>query len=545
MDRPNWTKAKGEIKKVYDIFFDFNTKEMSYQDGFKIKQNTNCFPLVSSLLANMQEGYRLDFWLQGILNQVRYNNNGTSKPLKIYDDRLYDYQNNSVANLMLMNNVGIFNQQRTGKTPTVLIAVREKNFKKTIITLKASLLFQWREEIITWLGYEPILVNDPPRKRKELYKQFFDSDKEEILLISYDTLKIDWSNFQDNKYDCIIADEADFLRNNSVRTRNLTKVREQCEFAWLLTGTPVVNGKEDIVPLIAFLYPRISKWNLYGYFFFMGKQKFQSGGVKINFLFKSSYEAILQEWLELFTLNTKREEVWDLIPPVKKQVIHIPMKTQQYKLYDSMLNYYVMGKKGNEVAADGVLATITRLRQIMLDPRIIEGLDSKVKGAKTEEILQYVKDFHKTKKIIIFGDYTRYLNLIHSELDKLNIESGLFTGQIKHKERDETKNNFQNGDLNVILVNTEAGAKGLTLSNGDVIIFAQNSFSYILREQAEDRFIAQDDRPREIIDFVTDFPNKYLNIEEVILEAQSTKKSETEVINNWKQMLTDLRNKEK
>ncbi len=535
-------KTKGKIRQVFDIFFDLDTQDPLYRTGFKIKQWTNCAPLVSSSLAPLEEGYKLDFTLQGILNQLRYNNDGKTKPLKIYDKRLYDYQNKSVANIMLMKNVGVFNQQRTGKTPTVLIAVREKKFKKTIITMKASLLFQWREEIVTWLGYEPILVNHTPKKRKELYQQFFQSEKEEILLVSYDTLKLDWIQFQDDKYDCLIIDEADFIRNQSTRTKNLKKVREQCDFTWLLTGTPVVNGKEDIVPLVAFFYPRLSRWNLYNYFFFQSKQRFQSGGVKMHFLFKKSLEKELQEWLELFTLNTKREEVWDLIPPIKKQVVHIPMKPAQEKLYRDMLEYFVIGEEGKEVAADGMLATITRLRQIMLDPRIIEDLESKVKGAKTDAIIQYVKDFHSTKKIIIFADYTRYLNLLKEELDKLKIESGLFTGQVKHSERNEVKKSFQHGDLNVILVNTEAGAKGLTLSNGDVIIFAQNSYSYVLREQAEDRFIAKDDKPREIIDFVSGYPSQRQNIEEVILDAQRNKKTEAEVVNNWKQMLTEARN---
>ncbi len=542
-------KIKGEIHRIEDIFYNLNTQDTWNQNGMKIRQWNNCFPLVESTLDFLEEGYKLQIWLKALTQRLQYNNDGSTTPLKIYDERLHDYQNKSVANMLLMKNIGVFNQQRTGKTPTVLIAIREKKFKKTIITMKASLLLQWKEEIIKWLGYDPILVNHPPKKRKELYEKFKQSNKEEILLVSYDTLKLDWLSLQGARYDCLVIDEADFVRNNSKRRENLLKVRSCCDFCWLLTGTPTVNGKHDIVPLISFMYQKVAKYKLYNYFFFTGIQKFgktkkNKEMFKTNFIFQESLSVVLQQWLELFTLNTKREEVWKLIPPVKETVIHVPMCERQKKHYYEILHYYATGSYGNEVLAKGVLAIITRLRQIMLDPRIIEDLNSNIVGAKTKQIMQYVKDFHKEKKIIIFADYTKYLNLLSREFTKIKINTGLFTGEVKQNERNEVKHAFQDGDLNVILVNTEAGAKGLTLSSGDVIIFAQNSYSYILREQAMDRFIAQDDRPREIIDYVCEnSDNIEENIEESILDIQKFKKNQTDLVNNWKKILTEIRNK--
>ncbi len=544
-------KVKGTITRVEDIFYNLSTQDSWSRTGIKIKQWDNCFPLVDSTLEFLQEGYTLQIWLKALATKIQYNNNGDTIPLKIHDERLHDYQNKSVSNIMLMNNVGVFNQQRTGKTPTVLIAVREKKFKKTIITMKASLLLQWKEEIQKWLGYDPIVVNQPPKKRVAIYDNFKNSNKEEILLVSYDTLKLDWLLLQDTEYDCLIVDEADFIRNRSKRKENLLKVRQKCKYCWLLTGTPTVNGKHDIIPLISFMYPKVVMYRLYDYFFFKGIQRFGKSKknkerIKTNYIFQESLGIVLQQWLELFTLNTKREEVWNLIPPVKETVVHVPMGEKQKKHYYDILNFYVTGSEGNEIVAKGILAIITRLRQIMLDPRIIEDLNSTIVGAKTKQITQYVKDFHQTKKIIIFADYTKYLNLLSEEFTKIKIKTGLFTGEVKNNQRNVVKHSFQDGDLNVILVNTEAGAKGLTLSSGDVIIFAQNSYSYILREQAMDRFIAQDDRPREVIDYICEYSdNIEENIEEAILDIQKFKRNQTDLVNNWKKILTKIRNKNK
>ncbi len=535
-------KIRGEITKVTDIFYNISTQDINTQRGIKIKQWDNCYPLEHHFLNQLEDAYQLAIPLYLLLDEIKHNNIGDTKPKKIYDSRLYDYQNKSVANMMLMKNIGVFNQQRTGKTPTVLVALREKKFKKTIITMKASLLYQWKEEIETWLGYEAILINHSPKKRHELYEKFQKSEGTEILLISYDTLKLDWEKFQKDFYDCLVVDEADFLRNvGTKRTKCLFKVRKRCKFCWLLTGTPAVNDRHDIIPLVSFMNGVVSSWNLSDFFFWRQKISMGRGRVKTYYQFNQGLETILQNWLQLFTLNTKRKEVWNLIPAVKRTIIHIPMEGKQLEHYNNLLHYFVSGEREKVFYAENTLITILRLRQLMLDPRIIDGLGFKGKSSKTKQIIQYVKDFHKTKKIIIFADFTKYLNLLKEEFDNIKIESGLFTGQINQKDRHKTVSSFQKGKLNVILVNTEAGAKGLTLSSGDVIIFAQNNYSYVLREQAEDRFIAQDDKPREIIDFISTFTgNSDLNVEESILQAQKRKQNETSIINNWKEMLNKI-----
>ncbi len=521
------------IPRILDKFlFSYQSNDSLNNNGFKMGEHENVYPLTKTTLDWTSLEVELLHLLNDSLNNIKYNNDSKTKPTKIYDKRLYDYQNKSVDNLMKMKNVGIFNEQRTGKTPTTLITIREKGFKKTIITMKASLLVQWKEEIKLWIDVDPTLIKGTFKQRSRQYAEFFKAN-EGIMLISYDTLKIDYDVFLDHNFDCMVVDEADFIRNTSTRTKNLLKVRKRCENCFLLTGTPTVNDAVDIISLIHFMYPQVPKWNLCAYFFHIGKVSFGKGRTKMVYTIKSKeHETILQEWMELFTLNTKRADVWELIPNIIRRKIHVPMSPKQEVQYSSMLeNYITMDEETEElVTGENILTNMIRLSQLALDPRILPGF--KTPGEKTKQIIQYCKDF-KEKQIIIFSSFTEYLELLRDDLSKSGIVAGMFTGRNK-QSRDRYKKEFQQRKIKVSLVNIKAGGEGLTLSEGDTIIFAQNSFSYKDRIQAEARFLKQDNKEREIIDYIPSFsgPTTH-NIEEYILRALTNKKSKTSIINDW------------
>ncbi len=516
---------------------------MKIQNNIFLKDDNNqIIPLILDHLINYKELHQKVKTRVEIINR---NNDFSIPPSKIYDDRLYDYQNKTIDNILLMKNVGIFNEQRTGKTPTTLIAIRESGFKKTIITMKASLIHQWESEIIKWLKIKPMVCEGTKIKRKTIYDEFQKYPLSNILLVSYDSLKLDHDCINKSIIDLIVIDEAAFLRNKSKRTESLLKVRKKTTYCWLLTATPTTNDVSEIIPLTQFMYPQITKTHMYNFFFSMSLLNYGVNSIgkpmkKVVYSIQPYLVKYLQQWIELSSVNTKREQVWDLIPNVKKSIINVEMCKKQESYYETLTLSGVIDEEESEVSfsALSTIELFTRLRQVVLDPRII-GLSTM--SNKTKEIIKYVKDFHKEKKIIIFADYTSYLEILHNDLKKLKINSGLFTGK-NPKTRAESQRNFQEKDLNVILVNTAAGAEGLTLSKGDTIIFAQCNYSFTVRDQAEDRFIAKDNKKRDIIDYVSTLKNdSMLNMDEYVLKLVARKEKDTSIVNNFLDKLEELR----
>lgn len=107
--------------------------------------------------------------------------NQTSQPLV-----LRPYQKDDVALLTSKDCTACFNEQRTGKTPTALMCIKERNLEdsRVLIITTASTLYQWKDEYERWLNRE-CLVADGTREHKEKVI----SEWRFGLVISLDSLK--------------------------------------------------------------------------------------------------------------------------------------------------------------------------------------------------------------------------------------------------------------------------------------------------------------------------------------------------------------------
>ena len=65
---------------------------------------------------------------------------------------LRDYQQQDVEFLSKLNTMACFNEQRTGKTPTALTVIKQKNCRRVLVICPSSAIYQWIEEFETWLG---------------------------------------------------------------------------------------------------------------------------------------------------------------------------------------------------------------------------------------------------------------------------------------------------------------------------------------------------------------------------------------------------------
>ena len=94
------------------------------------------------------------------------------------------------------------------------------------------------------------------------------------------------------------------------------------------------------------------------------------------------------------------------------------------------------------------------------------------------------------------------------------------------------KNEFQDGNIKLLLINIKAGKEGITLDNADVIIFTDKYPPVGDIQQAEDRFVATTkdklNTGHTIIDLVME--NSY---EQNILRLLKNNASEVDIVNNY------------
>jgi len=106
---------------------------------------------------------------------------------------------------------------------------------------------------------------------------------------------------------------------------------------------------------------------------------------------------------------------------------------------------------------------------------------------------------------------------------------GLITGKVSHQQRIEFINDFQKREVKILLCNIQSAGVGLNLSQADIAIFADRSYSPADNEQAEARFLPAKDsenlKTRLIIDLICKG-----TIDEKILNLLKRKKDITKII---------------
>jgi SNF2 family DNA or RNA helicase len=339
------------------------------------------------------------------------------------------------------------------------------------------------------------------------------------------------------RFDGMIVDESHFLRNHkTAQAKAVFRIGKQADKRVPMTGTPSVNNGSDIFGILHFLYPSKfpSYWNFVDRYFKVWSSPWGSKEIQG---YKRKEE--LQEILDLVSVQRKRSEVMQWIPPKSYQTIEVEMDAKQRKAYVDMLTTFTVEEEGEiRVDAPSVLAQLTRLRQICLSPDL---LDIKASSAKESFILEWLED-NPNEQVIIFSNFSSYLKQLHKKLVLKGVHTGLIIGETPTPDRQVVVNQFQAGNCNVILANIQAAGVGLTLDKASTVIFLDRAYTPAENAQAEDRIVPTTQNSNQsctIIDVVCKD-----SIDQRILDILKSKKSVTEVINNYKNVGAWMKNVE-
>lgn len=402
------------------------------------------------------------------------------------DERLRPYQVTDIKFLENEGNYGIFNQQRTGKTPTALFAAR--NYNLNIIICPASLLLQWESEVKNWMkDVETIVYNGPKKQREKklnTLKSRLENGRRQYLILSYETLRNDVDmilTIVEPENACMIVDEAHRLKNHRTKTYKAVKaLGSLVQKRLALTGTPAMNHPSDVFGILHFLYPNKfpSYWQFVERYFYINDGYF---GKEVGD-WKRKDE--LQHVLSLISVQRKRKDVMMWLPEKQYITVKLEANAKQMKAYKDMADTFVYEDENVEVDAPSVLAQLTRLRQITLAPEIL-GIEAN--SAKEEWLLDFIED-NQDEKIIIFSSFTSYLKMLK---DKIGERAVMIHGEMSTDEKQRAASAFQKGEkgVNILLSNIVAGGTGWTLDKANTTIFLDRHFNPTLNEQAEDRMV--------------------------------------------------------
>jgi len=459
-----------------------------------------------------------------------------ASPTQTESDNLRPYQRQDVQYLTSIPHAGVFNQPRTGKTPTMIETIKQRKTNKNIIIAPASLIYNWKAEINHWHAQATVyMYTGTPKQRMEVLTSFQQHDKRKpcYLVMSKDTAKRDTEQLT-FPHDVCVIDEAHYLRNSeTAQSKAVYTIGYQATHRYALTGTPTVKHPVDVFGILKFLYPHkfTSYWQFVGRYFEILDNGF---GKEIGNPLKHRIKE-LQDIIDAMSTQRLRKDVMQWLPDKQRHTHICHMESKQAKAYRQMLEDFFVKQGDVEVDTQNVLAQLTRLRQICVDPQLI-GLD--IPSAKTEALLEAIEDNTYDEPLVIMSMFTSYLNMLKPDLEKLGKRVGMITGEMSNQQKQQAAQDFQAGRIDILLCNIISAGTGFTLDRGEVIIFLDKAWNPSDNEQAEDR-ITPTRKERTHKHFIVSFICEG-TVEDKIEKLLEKKESLTAVVNQCK-TVADLR----
>lgn len=377
-----------------------------------------------------------------------------------------------------------------GKTIQVLSVFLDykkntKNPKTSIVVSPSSLALNWKNEIEKFAPTLNIkVVKGSALERKKIIENL---DEYDVIITSYDLLKRDIDVYKEKNYNFkfIIADEAQYLKNNNTKNaRTIKMLKAETRFA--LTGTPIENSLAELWSIFDLIMP--------GYLFSYKEFKTR---YEVPIVKEEDQDAMnkLKMLIEPFVLRRTKKEVLTELPEKTITVLYNEMEEEQRNIYES---YLVQAKQElqQEIGVNGyngenqikILAALTRLRQICCHPSLfIENYNGG--SSKLEQCMEIVEDgINAGHKILLFSSYTSMLEIIEKELEQRNIKYFKLVGSTKVDERIELVDKFnQDKNIGVFLISLKAGGTGLNLIGADMVIHYDPWWNLSAENQATDR----------------------------------------------------------
>lgn len=375
-----------------------------------------------------------------------------------------------------------------GKTIQLLAVIlsyvqkNKGNVKPSIIICPSSLALNWYNEIQKFTPtLKALVISDDYLERKRKIEEI---GKYQVIITSYDSLKRDIDLYENYCFKYVVADEAQYIKNNNTKNSKAIKtINAETKFA--LTGTPIENSLSELWSIFDFIMPGY----LYKYKKF--KELYETPIIKEQ---NEDVMNKLKKQIEPFVLRRTKGEVLTELPDKTVTILNNEMSEEQYNIY---MSYMAQARKeimsqidinGFEKSQIKILSLLMRLRQICCHPKLfLREYDGK--SSKLNQCIEIIQDaVLGGHKILLFSSYTSMFEIIEEKLKNIGVKYLKLTGQTKVGERIELVDKFNTDEnIKVFLISLKAGGTGLNLTGADMVIHYDPWWNLSAENQATDR----------------------------------------------------------
>jgi len=402
------------------------------------------------------------------------------------DRDLYKYQQEDITRMEeIGRGILLLSEMGVGKTPETLGFIEKKNFQCPLIVCPNSLRLEWKRQIEEWVGkgITAVSTTDSYTKLQPIIESFLNGQKYKI--INYETFRnkdcLEMLNMI--PFDIIVFDEIHKIRNPKTK-----QVKGVWEFLSAhpnatimgLSGSPIMNYPNDLYVPLSCVHPSSYPRDMKNWHYFMDRYCYWTMGKYGTYQYGSRRIDELREITKPFTIKRTKKEVLPYLPEKYFRRVVLEMPPDQRKLYDQMeKDLKILLDSGEPLWAQGVLALLTRLRQINIDPKIV-GVESG--SAKTDFLVDLIESMDE--KLVVFSCFERYIHL----LSLMYPDALVVTGEVKPDERAKRVKEFQEDPSKKLFFGTiQTAGEGITLTAASTVVMMDRWWNEPSNSQATDR----------------------------------------------------------
>ncbi len=302
-----------------------------------------------------------------------------------------------------------------------------------------------------------------------------------IVVTSYAVLRLDADAFRAHPWRGVVIDEAQWVKNHRSKTF-AALARLESPFTLAITGTPLENSLMDLWSMFALAAPGL----------FPDPDTFSQ-------LYRRPIESgrapqlldQLRRRIRPFMLRRTKEAVAADLPAKQIQVVQVaptPRHEATYRRHLQRERARILGlledADTNRVA---ILASLTRLRQLALDPRLVDdAYPAAEPSAKLTLLAEHLRELAgEGHRALVFSQFTSYLALARDTLDAAGLRTSYLDGSTRNRQ--EVIDGFRGGDQSAFLISLKAGGVGLTLTEADYVYLLDPWWNPATEAQAIDR----------------------------------------------------------
>lgn len=391
-----------------------------------------------------------------------------SATLEVVRGKLLPYQVEGVLHLAFGERALLADEMGLGKTIQAIAAVALlrslKGIERVLVVLPASLKAEWEDQIARFTDFPVSVVSGPRAERLRQY-----AAPEVFTLVNYEQVLIDGHDINRLvRPDVIILDEAQRIKNWHTKTAQAVK-QLKSPYAFVLTGTPLENRIDEIYSIVQYLDPRIL-----GPLFRFNRDFYEldERGRPIDY----KNLAALRERLAPIMLRRRKDEVEEQLPGRTVDTFFVAMTEEQrlrYEDYEAPAARLIAQARRRPLTKE----EFDRLQQLLACMRMICDtpyiLDPACRvSPKLDELENVLADLlaDPERKVIVFSEWERMLELVRELAREMGIEFAWHTGSVAQEKRRIEQRRFKNDPTCRLFLSTDAGSVGLNLQVASAVV---------------------------------------------------------------------------